>query len=129
MPAMSPSSTSIISARTWAGSADSATYMAASSQGPLAFGPLSAKPLDPDLTAGWMEPLSGRAVRRDLAKFARQVHPRVLVHAASTFGQFTGPVRIVWGEGDPFFTTGRHAGEHRGVPLVRPALAMCCPAA
>jgi len=74
--------------------------------GPLAFGPLSAKPLDPDLTAGWMEPLSGRAVRRDLAKFARQVHPRVLLDAASRFGQFTGPVRIVWGEGDPFFTTG-----------------------
>ena len=74
--------------------------------GPLAFGPLSAKPLDPDLTSGWMEPLSGRAVRRDLAKFARQVHPRVLLDAASRFGQFTGPVRIVWGEGDPFFTTG-----------------------
>jgi pimeloyl-ACP methyl ester carboxylesterase len=74
--------------------------------GPLAFGPLSAKPLDPGLTAGWMEPLSGRAVRRDLANFARHVHPRVLLDAASRFGQFTGPVRVVWGEDDPFFTTG-----------------------
>jgi pimeloyl-ACP methyl ester carboxylesterase len=74
--------------------------------GPLAFGPLSAKPLDPDLTAGWMEPLSGRAVRRDLAKFARHVHPRVLLDAASRFGQFTGPVRVVWGEADPFFPLG-----------------------
>jgi pimeloyl-ACP methyl ester carboxylesterase len=81
--------------------------------GPLAFGPLSARPLDPDLTAGWMEPLSGRAVRRDLAKFARHVHPRVLLDAASRFGQFTGPVRVVWGEGDPFFTTelGRRLSE------------------
>jgi pimeloyl-ACP methyl ester carboxylesterase len=74
--------------------------------GPLAFGPLSAKPLDPDLTASWLEPLSGKAVRRDLAQFARHVHPRVLLDAASRFGQFTGPVRVVWGEGDPFFSLG-----------------------
>jgi pimeloyl-ACP methyl ester carboxylesterase len=74
--------------------------------GPLAFGPLSGKPLDPDLTASWMEPLSDKAIRRDLAEFARHVHPRVLLDAASRFGQFTGPVRVVWGERDPFFTTG-----------------------
>ena len=72
--------------------------------GPLAFGPLSAMPLDPDLTASWLEPLSGDAIRRDLAEFARHVSPRVLLAAASRFGQFTGPVRVVWGERDPFFT-------------------------
>ena len=48
-------------------------------------------------------PLADKAIRRDLAKFARGVHPRVLLDAASRFGQFTGPVRILWGEGDPFF--------------------------
>jgi pimeloyl-ACP methyl ester carboxylesterase len=74
--------------------------------GPLAFGPLTRKPLDPDLTASWLEPLSVKAIRRDLAEFARHVHPRVLLDAASRFGQFTGPVRVVWGEGDPLFTTG-----------------------
>ena len=74
--------------------------------GPLGFGPLSAEPLDPDLTASWIEPLSHQAIRRDLAEFARHVHPRVLLDAASRFGEFTGPVRVVWGTGDPFFTAG-----------------------
>ena len=71
--------------------------------GPLAFGLLSSGPLDPDLTGGWLRPLANRAIRRDLAKFARSVHPRVLLDAASRFSQFTGPVRILWGEDDPFF--------------------------
>jgi pimeloyl-ACP methyl ester carboxylesterase len=43
--------------------------------------------------------------RRDLAKFARHVHPRVLLDAASRFGEFTGPVRILWGEDDQYFHT------------------------
>ncbi len=74
-------------------------------QGPLAFGPLSSAPLDPDLTGSWLEPLANRAIRRDLAKFARSVRPRVLLDAASRFSHFTGPVRILWGEDDPFFPT------------------------
>jgi pimeloyl-ACP methyl ester carboxylesterase len=73
--------------------------------GPLAFGPLSSGPLDPDLTSSWMQPLATRAIRRDLAKFARRVSPRVLLDAASRFSQFTGPMRILWGEDDPFFRT------------------------
>jgi pimeloyl-ACP methyl ester carboxylesterase len=36
---------------------------------------------------------------------ARHVNPRVLLDAASQFSQFTGPVRILWGEDDPFFRT------------------------
>jgi pimeloyl-ACP methyl ester carboxylesterase len=81
--------------------------------GPLGFGPLSSKPFDPDLTRGWTQPLASKAIRRDLAKFARGVHPRVLLDAASRFGQFTGPVRILWGEDDPFFLTklGRQLSE------------------
>jgi pimeloyl-ACP methyl ester carboxylesterase len=74
--------------------------------GPLGFGPLSGGPLDPGLTASWLEPLSRPAIRRDLATFARHVHPRVLLDAASRFGEFTGPVKIVWGEADTFFTVG-----------------------
>jgi pimeloyl-ACP methyl ester carboxylesterase len=70
---------------------------------PLAFGPLSSDPLDPDLTLSWMRPLANRDIRRDLAKLARGVNSRVLVDAASRFSQFTGPVRILWGESDPFF--------------------------
>jgi len=71
--------------------------------GPLAYGPLSSRPLDPDLTLDWVKPLADAAIRRDLAKLARGVHPRVLLDAASRFGQFTGPVRILWGEADSMF--------------------------
>ena len=49
--------------------------------------------------------VTDETIRRDLAKFARGVNPRVLVDSASRFGQFTGPVRILWGEDDPFFRT------------------------
>ena len=71
--------------------------------GPLAYGLLTSDPLDPDLTRDWIRPVAEKAIRRDLAKFAREVHPRVLLDAAGQFGQFTGPVRILWGDGDPFF--------------------------
>ena len=81
--------------------------------GPLAYGLLSSNRLDPRLTLDWIQPLAGKAIRRDLAKLARGVHPRVLLDAASRFGQFTGPVRVLWGEADPFFRTelGRRLSE------------------
>jgi pimeloyl-ACP methyl ester carboxylesterase len=91
--------------------------------GRLGFGPLTSAPLDAELTRGWIEPLAGRAIRRDLAKFARGVRPRVLLDAASRFGQFTGPVRILWGDDDPYFGTdlGRQLSEafpHASLALV-----------
>ena len=81
--------------------------------GPLAYGPLSSEPLDSDLTLDWVKPLADEAVRRDLAKLARGVHPRVLLDAASRFGQFSGPVRVLWGEADSMFrlTLGRQLAE------------------
>jgi pimeloyl-ACP methyl ester carboxylesterase len=81
--------------------------------GRLGFGPLTSAPLDAELTREWIEPLAGRAIRRDLAKFARGVRPQVLLDAASRFGQFTGPVRILWGDDDPYFGTdlGRQLSE------------------
>jgi pimeloyl-ACP methyl ester carboxylesterase len=71
--------------------------------GPLAFGPLTSGPLDGTLTSDWVRPLAGQAIRRDLAKFARGVRPRLLLDAASRFGEFTGPIRILWGDADPYF--------------------------
>ena len=81
--------------------------------GPLAYGPLSSGPIDRGLTGDWVQPLASKDIRRDLAKFARGVQPRVLLDAASRFSQFTGPVRILWGEDDPFFRTelGRQLSE------------------
>jgi pimeloyl-ACP methyl ester carboxylesterase len=82
-------------------------------QGRLAFGPLASAPLDAELTRDWVRPLAGKAIRRDLAHFARGVDPRVLLDAASRFGQFTGPVRILWGDNDAYFQTelGRRLSE------------------
>jgi pimeloyl-ACP methyl ester carboxylesterase len=71
--------------------------------GQMAYGPLSSKPIDRRLTRDWVEPLGKKQIRRDVAKLARGVHPSVLLDAASRFRQFTRPVRILWGEDDPFF--------------------------
>jgi pimeloyl-ACP methyl ester carboxylesterase len=81
--------------------------------GPLAYGPLSSGKLDPELTLDWVTPLADDAIRRDLAKLARGVHPRVLLAAAERFGQFSGPVRILWGEADSMFRVklGRQLGD------------------
>jgi pimeloyl-ACP methyl ester carboxylesterase len=80
---------------------------------PLAFGPLAKRGLDPALTLDWIQPLGDREIRLDIARFARQVRPRILLDAAARFGQFTGPVRVLWGEGDRYFPTtlGRRLSE------------------
>jgi pimeloyl-ACP methyl ester carboxylesterase len=70
--------------------------------GPLAYGPL-ARNLDPATTLDWIQPLANPEIRRDLAKFARAVDPRVLLDAARRFAAFPGPVRILWGEADSMF--------------------------
>jgi len=71
--------------------------------GRLGFGPLASGPLDAGLTRSWIDPLGERAIRRDLAAFARGVRSRVLLDAADRFGQFTGVVRVVWGDDDAYF--------------------------
>jgi pimeloyl-ACP methyl ester carboxylesterase len=76
---------------------------AAVRHGPLAYGLLTSGPLDRGLTRDWVQPLASKAIRRDLAKFARQVRPGVLLDAASRFSRFNGPVRILWGDADPYF--------------------------
>jgi pimeloyl-ACP methyl ester carboxylesterase len=77
--------------------------------GKLGFGPLTSAPLDAGLTRSWIEPLAEPTIRRDLAAFARGVRPRVLLDAARRFGQFSGPVRVVWGDDDAYF--GRSLGQ------------------
>jgi pimeloyl-ACP methyl ester carboxylesterase len=72
-------------------------------RGRLAYGPLSSSLIDRGLTRDWVQPLASKEIRRDLAKFARGVHPGVLRDAASRFSQFTGPVRVLWGEDDAYF--------------------------
>jgi pimeloyl-ACP methyl ester carboxylesterase len=72
---------------------------------PLAYGMLLRRPRDGALTRGWVEPArTDRAIRGDIARFARHLDRQALVEAAPRVGSFTGPVRVVWGTADRNFT-------------------------
>lgn len=59
---------------------------------------------DPKITRSWIQPgLSSRKVRRDTAKLISTMDPKDLVDLSARFGSFTKPVRLVWGDSDPFF--------------------------
>lgn len=71
----------------------------------LAYGPLARGPLDPDLTRRWITPaLTDAGVRRDTARFLRAMRPADLVEVSTRLGRFTGPVLLLWGAADRFFT-------------------------
>jgi pimeloyl-ACP methyl ester carboxylesterase len=73
----------------------------------LGFGPLVTKPLDPDLTRGWITPvLTDADVRRDTAKLARGIDPKDLLDVSTRLDQFDKPVTLVWGTADRFFKIG-----------------------
>lgn len=61
-------------------------------------------PLDPALTRRWITPaLAEPDVRRDTAKFLRDVDPAELVEVSTRLQRFAKPVLLVWGAGDRFF--------------------------
>ncbi|HZU39634.1 MAG TPA: alpha/beta fold hydrolase [Solirubrobacteraceae bacterium] len=69
-----------------------------------AYGPLVRRPLDPQQTRAWVEPILGDAgVRRDVARFAAGVGADVLRPASERLTSFPGAALIVWGTGDRFF--------------------------
>lgn len=70
----------------------------------LGYGGLVAKPRDPQLSRRWITPaLTDTAVRRDLAKFLREVRPADLLDVSTRLGFFDKPVHLVWGTADRFF--------------------------
>jgi len=71
---------------------------------PAGFGLLVRKPLDAEQTRAWVEPcLADAAIRRDVARFAREVDPQDLNSASNRLRSFDGPALLVWGSGDRFF--------------------------
>jgi pimeloyl-ACP methyl ester carboxylesterase len=71
---------------------------------PAGFGLLVSRPLDSDQTRAWVEPcLSDPAIRRDVARFAKEVDPEDLNAASNRLGDFDGPALLVWGAADRFF--------------------------
>jgi pimeloyl-ACP methyl ester carboxylesterase len=68
------------------------------------FGGLVRDPLDPALTRRWIIPsLTDPAVRRDTAEFLRRIDPADLLDVSTRLRDFPKPVRLVWGDADPFF--------------------------
>lgn len=65
------------------------------------------KPLDVALTRRWITPaLTNSGVRRDTVKFLRSIDRTELVDISTRLEQFTKPVVLLWGDGDPFFPIG-----------------------
>jgi pimeloyl-ACP methyl ester carboxylesterase len=70
----------------------------------LGFGPLVAKPLDPELTRRWITPALSKAdVRRDAARFMRGIRSDDLLDVSTRLDRFTKPVLLLWGAADRFF--------------------------
>ncbi|HEX4483720.1 MAG TPA: alpha/beta hydrolase [Solirubrobacteraceae bacterium] len=71
---------------------------------PAGYGLLVNHPLDAEQTRAWVEPcLSDAAIRRDVARFAKQVDPGDLDAASKRLGDFDGPALLIWGAADRFF--------------------------
>ncbi|WP_211191604.1 alpha/beta fold hydrolase [Actinoplanes sp. TBRC 11911] len=71
------------------------------------FGGLFVRPPDPAITRGWIEPaLRDAAIRRDAAKLMSAMRPDELLDVAGRLTNFTKPVRLVWGDADPYFPIG-----------------------
>jgi len=71
---------------------------------PAGFGTLAGS-LDPAQTRAWIEPcLTDAAVREDVARFTNGIDPEELLDISTRLDQFAGPVTLVWGQRDRFFT-------------------------
>jgi len=81
------------------------TRLRAIRHSPLAYGLLLRAPRDAEMTRRWIAPsLGDRAIRDDIARFARAFDGKALVAIAPALREFTGPTRIVWGTSDRCFT-------------------------
>jgi pimeloyl-ACP methyl ester carboxylesterase len=77
----------------------------ANRRSPLAYGALTAKPIDDDLLVAWTEPqIRDAAVRRDGARFMVGSDSRYTMRAAEKLPELKIPGLLVWGAADPFFT-------------------------
>jgi pimeloyl-ACP methyl ester carboxylesterase len=71
---------------------------------PFAFGWLSKRPVDRDVSDAFLAPVLGdRRIRREVAAILRGISPRHTTEAAERFGEFGKPVLIAWAPEDRFF--------------------------
>ena len=71
--------------------------------GRFGYGPF-ARQYDATMTRAWIEPARTDArIREDVARFASAVDPADLAEVGARLHQFAGPVKLVWGNADPYF--------------------------
>jgi pimeloyl-ACP methyl ester carboxylesterase len=71
---------------------------------PFAFGWLSKKPLNREISDSYVRPsISSGEVRRDTAKFIKGASPEHTLEAARKAKNFDRPVLVVWAGDDRFF--------------------------
>jgi pimeloyl-ACP methyl ester carboxylesterase len=76
----------------------------ANRRSPLAYGALTAEPIDDALLRDWSAPqVADRGVRRDAARFFGSADPALTLAAAERFGELRIPTLIAWGTDDRFF--------------------------
>ncbi|CAN5664383.1 MAG: alpha/beta fold hydrolase [Ilumatobacteraceae bacterium] len=71
--------------------------------GKLGFGPFANR-YDAAVTAAWIEPLRRAEIRRDVSAVVRSIDAADLTEVGARLHRFGGPVRLVWGADDPYFT-------------------------
>ncbi|MEQ1506931.1 MAG: alpha/beta hydrolase [Myxococcota bacterium] len=71
---------------------------------PNAYGWLSTTRIDDALLRSWLAPMADAAIRRDVAGFFAGANAGVTTRAAEALRGSDVPVRLVWGQADPFFT-------------------------
>lgn len=71
---------------------------------PTAYGWLSATRIDGAQLRAWLAPGLNPEIRRDVAGFFAEASGAVTLAAAERLRGFPGPIRLVWGRDDPFFT-------------------------
>jgi pimeloyl-ACP methyl ester carboxylesterase len=68
---------------------------------PMAFGPMTKRPIPSDITDAWVRPLlSQREIRRDLLKYLRHTHKSDLLAATERLRTFERPALVIWAKED-----------------------------
>lgn len=71
---------------------------------PIAFGPLTSRPLPRAISDSYALPFArSAAVRRDLGKTLRGITPKLTLDAAEKLPRFAGRSLLVWSDDDPIF--------------------------
>jgi pimeloyl-ACP methyl ester carboxylesterase len=70
---------------------------------PIAFGKLTKRPIPREVTDVWVKATARFPIRRDLARFLRQIKRRYTLDAARKLRDFNKPALIVWPKDDPVF--------------------------